>query len=101
MRRAATLTLVSLHARGTRSLLARNTCLIDTCLAYSLAHPTQPLTQYMRAARDSGLTPDECVIIAQSSIEACWGLSDAQRAGYLSKLKAYCNNWRPKAKAAV
>jgi len=56
---------------------------------------------YMRAARDSGLTPDECVIIAQSSIEACWGLSDAQRAGYLSKLKAYCDTWRPKAKATV
>ena len=55
----------------------------------------------MRAARDSGLTPDECVIIARSSIEACWALSDAQRAGYLSKLKAYCDNWRPKAKAAV
>lgn len=50
---------------------------------------------YMRAARDSGLTPDECVIIARSSIEACWKLSEEQRAGYLEKLRAYCENWRP------
>ena len=54
---------------------------------------------YMRAARDSGLTPDECVIMARASLEACWALTDEQRAGNLEKLKAYCENWRPKAKA--
>lgn len=51
---------------------------------------------YMRATRDSGLTPDECVIMARSSIEACWKVTDEQRAEYLGKLKAYCENWQPK-----
>ena len=50
---------------------------------------------YMRAARDSGLTPDECATIAKNSLEACWKLTDEQRAGYLAKLKAYCTDWRP------
>ena len=52
----------------------------------------------MRAARDSGVTPDECVIMARASIEACWKLTDKQKAGYMAKLKAYCTDWQPRGK---
>ena len=52
----------------------------------------------MRAARDSGVTSDECVIMARASIEACWKLTDEQKAGYMAKLKAYCTDWQPRGK---
>jgi len=67
-----------------------------------LCYPCEPQTYdgyvnsaYMRAIRDSGVTPDECVLMAKASIEACWSLTDAQRASYMDKLKVYCTGWQP------
>jgi len=50
-------------------------------------------SNYLWAARTCGLTPDDMVIIARNSIEACF-TDDAKKAEYLQALKSYCDGWR-------
>ena len=50
-------------------------------------------SNYLWAARMCGLTPDDCVIVARNSLEACF-VDDATREGYVERLRAYCDGWR-------
>lgn len=51
-------------------------------------------SNYLYAARDCGLTADECVILARNSLEACF-VDGATKARYVERLRAYCDGWRP------
>ena len=53
-------------------------------------------SNYLWAARTCGLTPDDCVIIARNSFEACFVPEETKQA-YIAKLKAYCENWEASA----
>ena len=50
-------------------------------------------SNYLWTARTCGLTPDECVIIARNSFEACF-VSDDKKAEYVEALRKYCDDWR-------
>jgi len=54
-------------------------------------------SNYLYAARDCGLTADECVILARNSLEACF-VDGATKARYVERLRAYCDGWRPAAR---
>ena len=45
-------------------------------------------------SRTCGLTPDDCVIIARNSLEACF-VDDDKKADFVEKLRKYCDGWRP------
>ena len=50
-------------------------------------------SNYLWTARMCGLTPDDCVIIARNSIEACF-CDDGKKAKFKEALRAYCDGWR-------
>lgn len=49
-------------------------------------------SNFLRTARDVGLTPDECVILARNSFESSW-LTPTELQGFLEELEAYCKKW--------
>ena len=49
-------------------------------------------SNYLWAARTCGLSPDDCVIVARNSFEACF-VSDEKKAEYVEALKKYCDGW--------
>ena len=53
-------------------------------------------SNYLWTQRTCGLTPDDCVIIARNSFEACF-VSDEQKAAYIQTLADYCRDWEASA----
>ena len=51
-------------------------------------------SNYVRTARDCGLSPDECVQLALNSFDASF-ISEDDKKAHKAKVAEYCKGWRP------